>query len=219
MPAKKTTKKKVAKKTSKVAKKASKAAKKTAKPAVKQAKKAKKKSTTKKTKKIEEKKKSKIKKSKVKKSKAIEQPAEVKIKLSPFVKKQRQRLMDLRDEMISAVQGISQMARESTSNMSSGSGEHTGDAGSDAYDRDYALGILAKEQDALYEIERALHRIEIGQYGICQMSGEPIPNVRLEVLPFCRLTVECQTLWESKNGKRRYNIREGAKFTNLNLKK
>jgi RNA polymerase-binding transcription factor DksA len=77
----------------------------------------------------------------------------------------------------------------------SGSGMHQGDAGSDAYDRDFALSMLAKEQDALYEIEEALHRIKKRIYGICEMSGKRIPTPRLEAIPFARLTVECQAQW------------------------
>jgi RNA polymerase-binding transcription factor DksA len=53
-------------------------------------------------------------------------------------------------------------------------GMHQADAGSDAYDRDFALSLLSQEQDALYEIEEALKRVEAGTYGICEMSGKPI---------------------------------------------
>ena len=144
----------------------------------------------------------------VKKKKAV-------FKMTPFIKKQHQRLLDLRDQFINAIKGISNDTLRNSNSEISANGMHQGDAGSDAYDRDYALSILAKEQDALYEIERAIHRVETGSYGICQMSGEQIPQVRLEVLPFARLTVECQTLWEDKYGKKRYTIREGASFTEL----
>jgi RNA polymerase-binding transcription factor DksA len=69
---------------------------------------------------------------------------------------------------------------------------HQADAGSDAYDRDFALSLLAKEQDAIYEINEALNRIDKGTYGICEMSGDTIPEERLEALPFTRFTVACQ---------------------------
>ena len=74
------------------------------------------------------------------------------------------------------------------------------DAGSDAYDRDFALSLLSQEQDALYEIEEALKRIDLGAYGVCEMSGKPINHARLEALPFARYTVECQSQIE-KQGK------------------
>lgn len=123
-----------------------------------------------------------------------------------FVQKQRQRLLDLRDELVDSVSG---MARDTIRNApegseASGSGQHQGDAGSDAYDRDFALSVLAKEQDALYEIEQALRRIQIGTYGICEISSRKIPQARLEVIPFARLTVECQAQWEKEYGNRRF---------------
>lgn len=123
-----------------------------------------------------------------------------------FVQKQRQRLLDLRDDLVDAVSG---MARDTIRNApegseASGSGQHQGDAGSDAYDRDFALSVLAKEQDALYEIEQALYRIKQGSYGICEMSARKIPQARLEAIPFARLTVECQGQWEKEYGNRRF---------------
>ncbi len=123
-----------------------------------------------------------------------------------FIQKQRQRLLDLRDELVDAVSG---MARDTIRNApegseASGSGQHQGDAGSDAYDRDFALSVLAKEQDALYEIEQALRRIQSGSYGVCEMSSRKIPQARLEAIPFARLTVECQAQWEKEYGNRRF---------------
>jgi len=123
-----------------------------------------------------------------------------------FVQKQRQRLLDLRDDLVDAVSG---MARDTIRNApegseASGSGQHQGDAGSDAYDRDFALSVLAKEQDALYEIEQALRRIQSGSYGICEISSRKIPQTRLEAIPFARLTVECQAQWEKEYGNRRF---------------
>ena len=76
---------------------------------------------------------------------------------------------------------------------------HQADAGSDAYDRDFAFSLLSQEQDALYEIDQALKRIEVGTYGICEMSGKPIPHARLEAIPFARFTVECQSQLEKQN--------------------
>jgi len=127
------------------------------------------------------------------------------IKVSGFVLKQRQRLLDLRDELVDAMSGMTGEIRNAPEGSeASGSGMHQGDAGSDAYDRDFALSVLAKEQDALYEIEQALRRIDRGAYGICEMSGKSIPQARLEAIPFARLTVECQAQWEKEYGNRRF---------------
>jgi RNA polymerase-binding transcription factor DksA len=135
-----------------------------------------------------------------------------------FVQKQRQRLLDLRDELVDAMSG---MTRDTIRNApegseASGSGQHQGDAGSDAYDRDFALSVLAKEQDALYEIEQALQRIKKGSYGICEMSSRKIPQARLEAIPFARLTVECQAQWEKEYGKRRFRPSNEVGFSGGN---
>ncbi len=132
-----------------------------------------------------------------------------------FVAKQRQRLLDLRDDLVDAVSG---MARDTIRNApegseASGSGQHQGDAGSDAYDRDFALSVLAKEQDALYEIEQALRRIQSNSYGICEMSSRKIPQTRLEAIPFARLTVECQAQWEKEYGNRRFRPSDEVGFS------
>jgi DnaK suppressor protein len=127
------------------------------------------------------------------------------VKVSGFALKQKQRLLDLRDELVDAMSGMTGEIRNAPEGSeASGSGMHQGDAGSDAYDRDFALSVLAKEQDALYEIEQALRRIDRGVYGVCEMSGKSIPQARLEAIPFARLTVECQAQWEKEYGNRRF---------------
>jgi len=78
-------------------------------------------------------------------------------------------------------------------------GMHQADAGSDAYDRDFALSLLSQEQDALYEIDEALKRIELGTYGKCELSGKQIPRARLEAIPFARFTVERQSQLEKQS--------------------
>jgi RNA polymerase-binding transcription factor DksA len=122
-------------------------------------------------------------------------------KLTPFIRKQKEKLLQLRDAMVDSMAGVAQDTLRSRAEGSEASafGMHQADAGSDAYDRDFALSLLSQEQDALYEIDQALKRIEIGTYGICEMSGKPIPHARLEAIPFARFTVECQSQLEKQN--------------------
>ena len=121
-------------------------------------------------------------------------------KLSPFLKKQKAKLLQLRDSLLDAMMGVSRdtLRARAEGSEASAFGMHQADAGSDAYDRDFALSLLSQEQDALYEIEEALKRIDGGTYGVCEMSGKPIPHARLEAIPFARYTVECQTLIEKQ---------------------
>jgi RNA polymerase-binding transcription factor DksA len=122
-------------------------------------------------------------------------------KLDPFTRQQKEKLLQLRDAMVDSMAGVAQDTLRSRAEGSEASafGMHQADAGSDAYDRDFALSLLSQEQDALYEIDQALKRIELGTYGKCEMSGKPIPRARLEAIPFARFTVECQSQLERQN--------------------
>lgn len=77
-------------------------------------------------------------------------------------------------------------------------GMHMADTGTDHFDRDFALSLLSADQDALYEVEQALKRIQKGTYGVCEMTGEPIPLSRLEAIPWTRFTVEAQAQLEKE---------------------
>ena len=132
-------------------------------------------------------------------------------KLPPFLGKQKSKLLQLRDSLLDLMTGVSRDTLRSRAEDSEASafGMHQADAGSDAYDRGFALSLLSQEQDALYEIEEALKRVDAGTYGICEMSGKPIPHARLEAIPFARFTVECQTQIEKQ--KKAMRLRQPVK--------
>jgi DnaK suppressor protein len=121
-------------------------------------------------------------------------------KLSPFLRKQKLKLLYLRDSLLDSMMGVSRdtLRARAEGSEASAFGMHQADAGSDAYDRDFALSLLSQEQDALYEIEEALKRVDAGTYGVCEMSGKAIPHARLEAIPFARFTVECQAQIEKQ---------------------
>lgn len=125
-----------------------------------------------------------------------------------FLETQKQKLLELRDHILDQMQGVAQdnLRAKSDGAASSAFGMHQADAGSDAYEKDFALSLLSQEQDALYEIEEALKRIELGKYGVCEISNEPIPVERLEAIPFARYTVKCQSEIEmDQKGKGRWD--------------
>jgi DnaK suppressor protein len=66
---------------------------------------------------------------------------------------------------------------------------------------DLATGEISRELDAkitmrhykqVKEIQDALERVKLGEYGICEDCGEPIPEQRLRLFPAARLCVRCQ---------------------------
>lgn len=75
--------------------------------------------------------------------------------------------------------------------------EDTADLASAMMDKEMDLSVEDELEDVLSQVDRAFQKIEEGTYGICDVSGEPIPVSRLELIPFATLTVECQAMAES----------------------
>jgi RNA polymerase-binding transcription factor DksA len=98
------------------------------------------------------------------------------------------RLLELRDQLLRQMNGL---AKESAQEMASYS-LHMADSGTDNFDRDFALSLLSSDQDAVFEIEEALKRIERNTYGVCELTQKPIPKARLEAIPWTRFTVTAQ---------------------------
>ena len=64
-------------------------------------------------------------------------------------------------------------------------GMHQADAGSDAYDRDFALSLLSQEQDALYEIDQDMAKVAKKPYTITSYFAAAWPDfIRNQVAPF-----------------------------------
>lgn len=114
-----------------------------------------------------------------------------------FVRQQRVHLLELRTALEESRGSASRVARLEKPESSAFS-THNGDAGSDACDRDLVLLLLSQGSSALAEIDAALERIDAGRYGICEVSGRPIPAARLRALPIARCTVEAQEEIETR---------------------
>lgn len=113
-------------------------------------------------------------------------------KIKPEWQEFYQNLLDLRDQLLRQMNGL---AKESAQEMP-GYSLHMADSGTDNFDRDFALSLLSSDQDAVYEIEEALKRIEKKTYGVCELTAKPIPRARLEAIPWTRFTVEAQAQLE-----------------------
>jgi len=97
-------------------------------------------------------------------------------------------LVELRERLKNQMAGL---AKESAEQLA-GYSLHMADSGTDNFDRDFALSLLSSDQDAVYEIDEALKRIERKTYGVCELTGKSIPKARLDAIPWTRFTVEAQ---------------------------
>jgi DnaK suppressor protein len=107
----------------------------------------------------------------------------------------RKLLLDRRRRILGTVQGMEEEALKASDQDFSV--DHMADHGSDNFEQDFTLALVESERRELFEIERALHRIEQGTYGVCEGTGNPIPRPRLEAIPWARYSVEYQRRLEA----------------------
>lgn len=105
-------------------------------------------------------------------------------------------LIDLRNHLLGQItthseETLKRSAKDDSGDLSS-YGQHMADAGTDTFDRDFALSLVSSEQEALSEIEAAITRVKTGSYGICEITQKPIAKERLLAVPFTRYSAEAQ---------------------------
>jgi DnaK suppressor protein len=115
-----------------------------------------------------------------------------------FVDGQKQRLIDLRDELARVRDGLEEDER----GLEGGENEFTetdsGDMSQSIFDREIDATLEEQTERRLKQVERALEKIEEGTYGICDDTGEEIPRGRLEAIPEAVRTVEAQQRFETE---------------------
>jgi RNA polymerase-binding transcription factor DksA len=105
-------------------------------------------------------------------------------------------LLDLRTHLTEGIERHSEETLKRSAKDDAGDlsayGQHMADAGTDTFDRDFALSMVASEQEALSEIDAAIKRINDGTYGVCEITQKPIAKERLLAVPFTRYSAEAQ---------------------------
>jgi RNA polymerase-binding transcription factor DksA len=77
------------------------------------------------------------------------------------------------------------------------------DRATDEYEAEATASQSSSNQEALYEIEQALQRIRDGTYGICEATGEPIPEDRLTAVPWTRFARQVEDDVERERASRK----------------
>ena len=81
---------------------------------------------------------------------------------------------------------------------------HLADIGTDSFEQEFGLDLLAEEKKILAEIQQALKRIDTGEFGICEGLGTPIEKRRLEAIPWTRYSLEYALMLEKNQGGFKY---------------
>jgi DnaK suppressor protein len=110
------------------------------------------------------------------------------------VKVYRDRLVDLRARLRGDVTSMTHAAlHKGDANGTNGSSMpiHLAELGSENFEQEFTLSLLANEEDRLGMIEMALQRIEDGEYGVCQECEGVIAKTRLNAIPYTPLCIKC----------------------------
>ena len=107
-------------------------------------------------------------------------------RLAERLEAERARLESLIDEF--------EREREA-SRLAESSSEHNADpdnadGGSLAFEMEMDISVQQNASDLLNKVKHAQDRMEKGLYGICEVTGKPIPVARLEALPYATTVVE-----------------------------
>jgi DnaK suppressor protein len=114
---------------------------------------------------------------------------------SPFAKQElnewRQLLLEHRVEISSDISHLEQGAMEAEDGHTTPN--HIAERGSDAEMQDMSLGLAGEEQIVLWQIDRALRKIDSAvpvPFGLCEHTKQPIPKTRLQLIPWTPVSIE-----------------------------
>jgi RNA polymerase-binding protein DksA len=113
----------------------------------------------------------------------------------------RKRLTEQRAELQTQLTAIEESALGLTQSEMSGEvsyDEDYADAGSFTFEREKEFSIANNVSDLRDKIDRALHKIAEGSYGVCESCGKPIEGPRLKALPHVTLCLKCKKAEERR---------------------
>ena len=110
-----------------------------------------------------------------------------------YLEKQRRLLLDERSRYVISATRLKAEADSLVEEREPGDvqfDEESGEGDTLAVERERDLALSAHARAAVDQIDAALSRIDNGTYGICLISGKPIPRQRLNAIPWAAERVE-----------------------------
>ncbi len=91
-------------------------------------------------------------------------------------------------EISSVEQGLQDLLRDG----GDGAGNDQADIGSTTLERDAEMSLANNSREMLFQVQRALGRLDDGTYGVCESCGNPIGKLRLMAFPRATLCLTCK---------------------------
>jgi len=108
----------------------------------------------------------------------------------------RAQLLELRSRVLGAAQDIVEGDVDDGELSSAGGDQHLADHASEMVDREVDESLEENAEELVRDIDRALAKIDEGTYGTCERCGQPIPEERLDAVPYATLCLSCRQLEE-----------------------
>ena len=105
----------------------------------------------------------------------------------------RKKLLDWKSEIMGGTQDTIKGMRNGTRNI-----PDAADRASEETDRALELRTRDRQRKLISKIDGALRRIDNGEYGYCDVTGEPISLKRLSARPIATMSLEAQAKHERK---------------------
>lgn len=102
----------------------------------------------------------------------------------------KEMLLTIRERLTGKISSVKSDALVKTEDI------NDGEDGTDMFTREFMLQLAGSDQEALYEIDDALRRVEDKTYGICETCFHPIAKERLKALPFTKECIKCRAMRE-----------------------
>jgi DnaK suppressor protein len=107
----------------------------------------------------------------------------------------KRKLLEMRRELLGQVERKKLFSKE----VGEDGIPDSGDVAAYSYSKEVLMGLGENERTKLRLVEEALTKIDEGTYGVCERCEEAIPVKRLELLPFTRYCVQCQSALEKES--------------------
>ena len=109
----------------------------------------------------------------------------------------KEKLFEMKEKITSVFENIAkehlnESIRESSGDLS-GYSMHMADAGTDNWDREFALSIAGRENEILHKIDYALNKIDEKTFGMCEMCEVEIASNRLDAIPYAENCIKCES--------------------------
>ncbi|WP_171099633.1 MULTISPECIES: RNA polymerase-binding protein DksA [unclassified Ruegeria] len=105
----------------------------------------------------------------------------------------RRKLTDWKTELLAGSRDTIEGLQDNTRNI-----PDVADRASEETDRALELRTRDRQRKLVAKIESALRRIDEGEYGYCEMTGDPISLKRLDARPIATMTLEAQERHERR---------------------